>query len=93
MVVICGDGAVGRDAVLEGVALRGVAVVRRGQYHGRLIRLRVLMVEVDYTSTAVRGGRLAVEEEKEEETWYEERDGTDKKYNTRRKNNQADSKT
>ena len=64
VVVVCGDGA---GVVLDDVALRPVAVVRRGEHHGRLVRLCVLVVEVDHTSTAVRGGRHTVEER--EEKW------------------------
>lgn len=60
VVVICGDVAGGRGVVLDGVALRRVTVVRWGEHHGRLVCLRVLVVEVDYTSAAVRGSRDAV---------------------------------
>lgn len=57
VVVVCGEGA---DVVLDGVSLRGVAVVRRGEHHGRIVRLRVLMVEVDHASAAERGSRHTV---------------------------------
>ncbi len=72
VVVICGDVAGGRDVVLDGAALRGVTVVCRGENHGRLVGLRVLMVEVDHTPAAVRGsGHTAEEQEEEEEGQYE----------------------
>lgn len=72
VVVICGDVAGGRAVVLDAVALRGVTVVRWGEHHGRLVCLCVLVVEVDHTSTAVRGCRHTVEEREEVEgRWYE----------------------
>lgn len=69
MVVIRGDVAGGRDVVLDGAALGAVAVVRWGEHHGRLVGLRVLMVEVDHTPAAVRGSGHTAEEQ--EEGWYE----------------------
>lgn len=63
VVVMCCDVIGGRGVVL---ALRGVTVVCWGEHHGRLVCLRVLMVEVDHTSTAVRGSRHTVEEQEEE---------------------------
>lgn len=60
VVVICGDVVDGRGVVLDGVALRAVAVVRWGEHHRRLVCLRVLMVEVDHASAAVRDSRHAV---------------------------------
>lgn len=56
--VVLGDGA----AAVAAVVLQDVAVVRRREHHGRLVRLRVLMVEVDHASAAVRPCRHAVEE-------------------------------
>lgn len=53
----CAGRAGGRDAGLHAVVLGGVAVVGRGQHHGGLVRLRVLVVEVDHASAAVRGRR------------------------------------
>ena len=68
LVVVCGDdGASGRDVVLDGAALRGVRVVRRGEHHGRLVCLCVLMVQVYHTSTAVWCNRHTVEEDEKQE--------------------------
>lgn len=60
VVVICGDGA-----VLDGAALRDVTVIRWGKDHGRLVCLRVLMVQIDHAPTSVWGSRHTVEEEQE----------------------------
>lgn len=57
VVSIC-DGCVGGcDAVLDAVVLGGVAVVGRRQHHRCLVCFRVLVVEVDHASAAVRGRR------------------------------------
>lgn len=66
VVVICSDGAGGRAVVLNGIVMRGVTVVCRGKYHGCLVCLRVLMVQVDHAPTAVRCRRYTVEEEEVE---------------------------
>lgn len=66
--VVCGDDA---GVVLDGVALWDVTIVRWGEHHGRIICLRVLMVEVDHAFTAVRGSRHTAEEQEEEEGWGE----------------------
>lgn len=55
MVVVCGYAARGREVGLDGVASGRVTVVRWGEHHCCLIRLCVLMVEVDHTFAAVRG--------------------------------------
>lgn len=47
----------GRRVALDDAALRGVAVVLGGQHHGGLVRLRVLVVEVDHAAAAVRHRR------------------------------------
>lgn len=65
VVVICGDAG-RRGVVLGNVVLLGVAVVRRGEHHGRLVRLRVLMVQVDHAPAAVRRNRHAGEEKEKQ---------------------------
>lgn len=65
VVVVCDRAARGGNAVLDGVPLRRVAVVRWGEHHGRLVRLRVLMVEVDHTSAAERDSSLTAGREED----------------------------
>lgn len=65
MVVVRADDAAGRCVVPHGVPLSAVAVVRRREHHGGLVRLCVLVVEVDHAAAAVRGaGHTGGEEEK-----------------------------
>lgn len=64
MVVNCDD-----VAVLGGVALWAVTVIRWRKDHGSLVCLCVLVVKVDHTPTAVWGGRHTVDEE--QKGWYE----------------------
>lgn len=58
LAVVCdGDAAAARGGggvVGQGV-LGGVTVIRRGEHHGRLIRLCVLVVQVDHAPAAVLG--------------------------------------
>lgn len=60
VVVVCSDPAGGRDVVLDGIVMWGVTVVFRGEHHGCLVCLRVLMVQVDHALTAVRCRRHTV---------------------------------
>lgn len=71
---ICGDTAGGRGVVLDGVSLRGIAVVCWGEHHGGLVRLGILVVEVDHTSTAIRSDRHTAQEgEAEMGEWRQSR--------------------
>lgn len=47
---------------LGGGSPRDVAVILGGQHHGGLVRLRVLVVQVDHAAAAVRHGRHAARE-------------------------------
>lgn len=58
VIAICG-----RRGVVVCAALRDVAVICWGENHGCLVCFRVLVVEVNHTSAAVRGGGLTGEEE------------------------------
>lgn len=67
VVVIGGDSAGGRGVLLGGIVLRGVTVVCGGEDHGRLVCLRVLMVQVDHAPTAIWCRRYTAEGEEKEE--------------------------
>lgn len=72
--VIHGGSAVGQRRVT-----RAVTVVCRGEHHGGLVCLRVLMVQVDHASAAVRRRRHAAGggQGRDEETGQKRTCGTD----------------